>query len=244
MKMYLQFSKLPLFNKPLISLPSNKLLINTLNAHCYNIAQKDKAYTEALISSDILLPDGVSVVFAMRFLYGKHFTKIAGADLFFYEMDRLSKSEGKCFFLGSNTETLKRINIQAKQQYPNVKIEYYSPPYKDKFTDSDNQQMLTAINNFKPDVLFIGMTAPKQEKWAYEHYDKLEVGHICSIGAVFDFFAGTIQRAPQWMIKIGLEWLYRLLKEPLRMWRRYILGNTKFIISMLSEKIKFRNFNY
>lgn len=241
--MLLKLSELSLFNGSLISLSNNKLLINTLNAHSFNIAQTDKVYAKALYSCDVLLPDGISVVLAMRLLYGKQLEKIAGADLFFYEMDRLNKMKGKCFFLGSNIETLKRITIQAKKHYPHVKIESYSPPYKAEFNNSDNQQMLTEINNYKPDVLFIGMTAPKQEKWAYEHYHKLEVGHVCSIGAVFDFFAGTVSRSPQWMINAGFEWLYRLLREPRRMWRRYIIGNTKFVYNVFKEWFIFMFYN-
>jgi N-acetylglucosaminyldiphosphoundecaprenol N-acetyl-beta-D-mannosaminyltransferase len=82
------------------------------------------------------------------------------------------------------------------------------------------------------------MTAPKQEKWAYTHFDSLNVkGHVGTIGAVFDFYAGNIQRAPEWMQKKGLEWLYRLIKEPKRMWKRYIIGNTKFIFYIIREKI-------
>ena len=81
------------------------------------------------------------------------------------------------------------------------------------------------------------MTAPKQEKWAYEYFSKLKVGHVCSIGAVFDFYAGNIKRAPKWMIRFGLEWLYRLIKEPRRMWRRYLIYNSKFIYYILKEKL-------
>ena len=96
--------------------------------------------------------------------------------------------------------------------------------------------MINAVNDFNPDVLLIGMTQPKQEKWDSQHFNELKVGHICCIGAVFDFYAGTINRAPKWMIYLGLEWFYRLLKEPRRMWRRYLLGNSKFIWLVIKEK--------
>ena len=100
--------------------------------------------------------------------------------------------------------------------------------------------MLEAINTFQPDVLKIGMTAPKQEKWSFQHYGQLNVGHICCIGAVFDFYAGTIKRAPKWMIKMGLEWFYRLIKEPRRMWQRYLIGNFIFIYHIINEKLNIR----
>ncbi len=81
------------------------------------------------------------------------------------------------------------------------------------------------------------MTAPKQEEWAYQHFNGFKAGHFCCIGVVFDFYAGTVQRAPQWIIKIGMEWFYRLVKEPCRMWRRYLVGNTKFIWAIFLEKM-------
>jgi len=228
-----------LFNQSLKQLPDHqKLLITTINAHCYNVSQKDEVYREALINSDVLIPDGISVVWAIRFLYDQKVKKIAGADLFFYELGRLQQTGGKCFFLGSSNNTLRQIKERINIEYPNIKVETYSPPFKPEFNQQDDTSMLEAINTFQPDVLMVGMTAPKQEKWAYQHYNQLQVGHICCIGAVFDFYGGTVNRAPQWMIKAGLEWLYRLIKEPKRMWRRYLIGNILFLGYIIKEKYK------
>lgn len=227
-----------LYSKPLNQLPSSKLLINTLNAHSYNMAQQDILFQEALQKSDIILPDGISVVKAVRFLSSKQLTKIAGANLFQYEMERMQELGGSVFFLGSSTVTLAKITQRAALEYPAVKVYTYSPPFKNEFSAEDNQAMITAINTVQPQVLFIGMTAPKQEKWAYQHFSQLQVKHVCCIGAVFDFYAGTVTRAPKWMQKIGLEWFYRFLQEPRRMWRRYLIGNTKFIYYILCEKWK------
>ena len=229
--------KFKLFNKSLSEISNHKLLISTINAHCYNMTQKDIYYREALMNSDILIPDGISVVWAIKWLTGKKLKKIAGADIFFYELDRLNKLGGKCFFLGSTALTLSKIEKRINGEYPNIVFESYSPPYKPEFIAADNETMLAAINKFQPDVLMIGMTAPKQEKWAYQHYNQLHVGHICCIGAVFDFYAGTVNRAPQWMIKVGMEWFYRLIKEPRRMWRRYLAGNILFIWHIIKEKL-------
>lgn len=238
--MNFQLEKKAIFREGLGDLPDNKLLINTINAHSYNIAQVDETFAQALRASDVLLPDGISIVLAMRLLYGERIKKIAGADLFFYEMKRLNRAGGKCFFLGSSNETLAVIADKIKKQYPNVKMEYYSPPYVPEFSKKDNNKMIAAVNQFNPDVLFIGMTAPKQEKWAFSHFNELQAGHICSIGAVFDFFAGSVRRAPKWMIMLGLEWLFRLLKEPRRLWRRYIFGNIKFIRLIIRERFNQR----
>lgn len=226
-----------LFSESLSHLdPSKKLLITTINAHSYNVALEDIEFKQALLKSDVLIPDGVSVVCAKKWLTGQKIEKIAGADLFFYELNRLKESGGKCFFLGSTDSTLDAITKRLSIEYPKIQVTTYSPPYKPVFSDEDNQIMIEQINNFEPDVLFVGMTAPKQEKWAYNNLSNLKVGHICCIGAVFDFYAGTVNRAPQFMINMGLEWLYRLVKEPKRLWKRYLIGNSKFIFAMVNEK--------
>jgi len=212
------------------------MLITTLNAHSYNVACSDARFHEALLKSDILIPDGISIVWAACWLTGARLKKIAGEDLFFYEMMRLQKSNGRVFFLGSSAATLNKIRDRARVDYPSVTVQTYSPPFKAEFSAEDNAAMIAAVNDFQPDVLFVGMTAPKQEKWAFEHFDTLQVGHVCCIGAVFDFYAGTVKRAPRWVIHLGLEWFYRLVSEPRRMWRRYLLGNALFIGAILQEK--------
>jgi N-acetylglucosaminyldiphosphoundecaprenol N-acetyl-beta-D-mannosaminyltransferase len=224
------------FDQSLKVLQPKKLLINTLNAHSYNVAHNDEQFHMALLKSDVLLPDGISIVYAMRWLKGIKLTKIAGADLFRYEMERLQLIGGRCFFLGSNKRTLTLIQERATKEFPAVVVWGYSPPFKSEFTHDENEIMLKMVNDFKPDVLFIGMTAPKQEKWVDSNYNNLPNCHVCSIGAVFDFYAGTKKRAPRWMLKLNLEWFYRLIREPLRMWRRYLIGNAVFILNVVEEK--------
>lgn len=224
--------------KELEALPEGKLLINTINAHSYNTALKDAFFAEALMKGDALIPDGASIVMACRKLKAKSQPKerIAGWDLFTMEMERLNRKGGKCFFMGSSEKVLKLIREKAKTVYPNIQIETYSPPYKPEFSDEENRDIIEAINRANPDLLWIGMTAPKQEKWAYRHWKELNIHcHCGTIGAVFDFFAGTMERAPIWWQEHSLEWLYRLIKEPRRMWRRYIIGNTLFIRNILKE---------
>lgn len=221
-------------------IPNGKFLINTINAHSYNVARKDNLFAEALTKGDYLIPDGMSVVMACKWLHAKSQPKerIAGADLFVFEMDRLNKKGGTVMFMGSSEKTLAKIVEQAAKVYPNLKVVTYSPPYKPEFNTEENKAIIHAINTANPDLLWIGMTAPKQEKWTYSHWNELNIHcHVGTIGAVFDFFAGNTKRAPQWWQEHGLEWLYRLIKEPRRMWRRYIIGNTVFLCHMLGEKI-------
>lgn len=233
----------------LASLPEGKLLINAINAHSYNTARKDSLFAEALTNGDVLLPDGVSIVMACKWIKAKSLPKerIAGWDLFAFEMEKLereseelrTKSEESkiVMFMGSSQKVLDLIVKRAAEVYPHLKVVTYSPPYKTEFSDEDNKAIIDAIHAANPDLLWIGMTAPKQEKWTYSHWKELNIHcHVGSIGAVFDFFAGTMKRAPMWWQDHGLEWLYRLLKEPKRMWRRYIIGNALFLWNMVKEK--------
>ena len=220
-------------------LPEGKLLINTINAHSYNTALKDELFAEALTKGDVLIPDGASIVKACKWIKAKSQPRerIAGWDLFVLEMDRLNRKGGKCFFLGSSENVLNLIKKRSAVDYPNITVLTYSPPYKSEFSNEDNEAMINAINTADPDLLWIGMTAPKQEKWTYSHWKKLKIHcHVGTIGAVFDFFAGTVKRAPQWWQEHSLEWLYRLLKEPKRMWRRYVIGNILFLNNIRKEK--------
>ena len=260
----------------LAALPEGKLLINTINAHSYNTARKDGLFAEALTNGDVLIPDGVSIVKACGWIKAKSQPKerIAGWDLFEFEMNKLEECGMKnvecgannssldnsqsasadhstfntqhsplrspqrtVMFMGSSQKVLDLIVKRAAEVYPHLKIVTYSPPYKPEFSDEDNKAIIEAINAADPDLLWIGMTAPKQEKWTYSHWEELDIHcHVGTIGAVFDFFAGTVERAPIWWQRHGLEWLYRLLKEPKRMWRRYIIGNALFLWNMLKEK--------
>ena len=279
----------------LAALPEGKLLINTINAHSYNTARKDELFAEALTNGDVLIPDGVSIVKACRWIKAKSLPKerIAGWDLFEFEMNKLEEcgmknvecgvngeecgmnnssldnsssasADHSCsgkrlyepsakfkiqnskfrerpltvMFMGSSQKVLDLIVKRAAEVYPHLKIVTYSPPYKPEFSEEDNKAIIDAINAVNPDLLWIGMTAPKQEKWTYSHWNELNIHcHVGTIGAVFDFFAGTVERAPIWWQRHGLEWLYRLLKEPKRMWRRYIIGNALFLWNMLKEKV-------
>ena len=239
-KLRLKDIQLVCSRKELERLPEGKLLINTINAHSYNTAQKDPLFAEALMKGDALIPDGASIVMACRWLRAKcqPQERIAGWDLFTYEMERLNRRGGTCFFMGSSEKVLALIRERAAKVYPNIRIETYSPPYKPAFSEEENRAIVDAINQAQPDLLWIGMTAPKQEKWAYSHWKELDIHcHCGTIGAVFDFFAGTMERAPLWWQEHSLEWLYRLIKEPRRMWRRYVIGNMLFLWNILKEKL-------
>ena len=224
----------------LMAIPKGKVLINTINAHSYNTAQKDALFADALRGGDYLIPDGASIVKACKWLKASSqpTERIAGWDLFVFEMDRLkTQPHSKVMFFGSSEKVLSLIRQRAAVDYPNVELVTYSPPYKPEFTEEDNRAMIQAINTADPDLLWIGMTAPKQEKWTFSHWNELNIHcHCGTIGAVFDFYAGTARRAPLWWQQHSLEWLFRLVMEPRRMWRRYVIGNTLFLFNVFNEK--------
>ncbi len=123
-------------------------------------------------------------------------------------------------------------------EYPDIEVVgTYSPPFKPEFSDEENQKMVEAINSVSPDVLWVGMTAPKQEKWIYQHRNKLNVKFIGAIGAVFDFYTGNVKRSHPFFLKIGLEWLPRLLQEPRRLWQRNFVSNPMFMMRVIRKKV-------
>lgn len=216
---------------------SKNKIINTINPHSYCVSKHDKSFEIALKESDILIPDGIGIVWAENLINKTKIKKLAGYDLFMFLMQKLEKDKGTVFFLGSSNDTLRKIDTKCKLDFPNITFKGYSPPYKDVFTEQDSKAMCDVINAFRPDVLFVGMTAPKQEKWVNKYKNHLNVSNICCIGAVFDFYAGNIKRSSPFWILIGLEWLPRFLNEPIRLFKRNFISTPKFILEVLSFKI-------
>jgi len=212
---------------------TKRQVVNTINPHSYVTAKRDKLFHEALISSDILIPDGSGIVFAAKQLYSKNIKKIAGYNLHDYLLNKMNMKGGKVFYMGASEKTLNIIKKKIKNEYPNIEVEAYSPPYKDDFTEEENSVIIEKINAFNPDVLFVGMTAPKQEKWLHKNKDQLKFTIASSIGAVFDFYAEVVPRPSDFWVDLHLEWLVRFLAEPKRLWKRNFVSTPKFIFDVL-----------
>ncbi|MCK4389507.1 MAG: WecB/TagA/CpsF family glycosyltransferase [Desulfobacterales bacterium] len=216
---------------------SSTLTIACANPHSLMVAQEDREFFEALNDFHILLPDGIGVVSASRILGGKIRKKIGGPDLF-RELSRYANDKGgfRYFFLGSTEDVIKKIRKNMQTNLPNVElVGTYSPPFGE-FWEKKNQRIIETINESKPTVLWVGMTAPKQEKWIYRNRSRLKVPIIGAVGAAFDYFAGTKKR-PQWMIDRGLGWLFRLISEPRRLWKRYLISAPIFAYLVLKQRI-------
>ena len=202
-----------------------------INPHTYVVSLSDDALSTALNEADWLIPDGVGIVLASRFLGGRIRERVTGSDIFRRVQDKLNLLGGaSVFFLGSTDETLAAIRDRMAVDYPNVRIAgTYSPPFKSVFSDEDNKLIVEAINTAAPDVLWVGMTAPKQEKWIYQNLNQLNVKFAGAIGAVFDFYAGRIKRSNPLFQRLGLEWLPRMIQEPRRLWRRMFVSAPIFM---------------
>jgi N-acetylglucosaminyldiphosphoundecaprenol N-acetyl-beta-D-mannosaminyltransferase len=213
-------------------------IINTINPHSYCVAKEDDQFAKALLTSEYLMPDGSGIVLAKKILQGKRIKKIAGADIHEFLLQKANDNGWKVFYLGASESTLQLIKERALKEYPNIQLSNYSPPYKPEFSEVDTAEMIDRVNAFKPDVLFVGMTAPKQEKWVYKNRSRLEATTITSIGAVFDFYAGTVKRSGKIWIDLGLEWLPRLVREPKRLWKRNFISTPLFLWYLTRARLK------
>ena len=209
-----------------------------LNPHSIEVARRDSAFARALHEADLAIPDGVGMLIASRILGGCIRRRITGSDIF-AGLHRLLDARGgrSVYFLGSTDATLADIVTRMHRDYPNVRVAgTYSPPFRETFSAEDSAAMIDAINAARPDVLWVGMTAPKQEKWVREHRDRLDVAFIGPVGAVFDFFTGRVRRSSPLFQRAGLEWLPRLLQEPRRLWRRNFISNPRFLCRVVAAR--------
>ena len=210
------------------------------NPHSLVTAASDPIFSKALQSADLLLPDGSGIVLAAKVLRLPLSEKVAGSD-FFTACNQKAESKGniRYFFLGASQTVLNLITERLNREYPNITVcGTYPPPFKNTFSEQDNIKMVNAVNDAQPDILWVGMTAPKQEKWIYLNRERLGVPFSAAIGAVFDFYAGTKHRSSDFWINIGLEWFPRFVREPRRLWARNLKSNPIFLSWVIREKYR------
>ena len=219
-----------------------KYVINTVSPNSYGLSVKDQDMNDALKGADFLDLDGVYFGWLPWFRDGKKAKRITGWDCFMYDANKLNGTGGKMFLLGSTEDTLAKMKTNMGKDFPNVKVETYSPPYKPSFSDEDNRKMHDAINAFNPDVLVIGMTAPKQEKWAYQNKPFCNFHVSIAIGNVFDWYAGNTKRPNVFWQKIGMEWLVRIFYRP-EIFRRNIGNQMTFFRHLFLDLLHIRKFS-
>lgn len=208
------------------------------NPHSLAVAQQDADFSMALVNANFVVVDGVGASLMARFVGIQIGPRITGTDYFQGVLNALQQQgRGRVFFFGSSQQVLDRITKRFATDFPALTLcGALSPPFG-TWSEEENHRMVKAINDAKPDVLWVGMTAPKQEKWVEANRRQLNVPVIGSIGAVFDFYAGTYSRAPKWLCDIGLEWAYRFILEPRRMWRRNFVSAPKFVWLVIRRHI-------
>lgn len=212
------------------------------NVHTTMMSYRDKDYNIVQNSGAMALPDGkpLSMVCRSRGFYDAE--RVPGPDLM-PRIFQLSENRGyRHFFYGSSEDTLHKLEAELRKQYPWLVIAgMYSPPFR-KLTEEEDKQVIARINEAKPDFVWVALGAPKQEIWMYEHRNKIN-GIMIGVGAAFDFCAGTVKRAPGWMQELCMEWLYRLIQDPKRLFTRYLSTNASFIFYVVRENRKDRKKN-
>ena len=196
--------------------------------------QKDPVLAESVKACDLINIDGMGVVFGARFLGHDVPERVAGVDLFHELLAMSAKRNFPVFLLGATQEVVSETVSKVKAHNPDLTI----AGYNDGYFWEDEEAVVTKIRESGAKLLFVAITSPKKENFINKWQDKLGVDFVMGVGGTFDVVAGKVKRAPLWMQKAGLEWLYRVIQEPGRMWKRYLVTNTKFIILLLSEKFK------
>ncbi len=210
-----------------------------MNPHSWVVARSNAVFARALRQADWLVPDGQGIVLASRLFGGRIRERVTGSDVFNGINGFLDRTGGRVFFLGSTEETLDGIRQRSGRDWPGIAIAgTWSPPFVPRFSAEDTDRMVEAINAARPQVLWVGMTAPKQEMWVFENFHRLETVRFAgAIGAVFDFYAGNIRRSHPLFLRTGLEWLPRLLREPRRLWRRNFVSTPLFLFHLTARRL-------
>lgn len=198
--------------------------------------QTDLQLRKSVNESDLVNADGQAVVWASRFLGKPLKERVAGIDLMVNLVELAHKKNYKIFFFGAKEEVVKTVVDKYADQYSSDIIAGYRNGY---FKKEEEQQIANQISESGANILFVAISSPTKENFLYENKKLLnKVNFVMGVGGSFDVVAGVVKRAPIWMQKAGLEWFYRFVQEPKRMWKRYLIGNTKFILLVLKEKFQ------
>jgi len=204
------------------------------NVHAVVEMQRDPGLEDAIANADMVLPDGMPVAWMLRQLGFPAQERINGPDFMRLYCARAEQLGKPVYFYGSTSTTLAALKCWAALDFPDLKIAgTISPPFRD-LTPEEDEAVVNRINASGAGVLFVGLGCPKQEQWMAAHRDRIQAVMI-GVGAAFDFHAGTLKRAPLWMQRSGLEWLYRLYSEPRRLWKRYLVSNSLFLAGAFKQ---------
>ena len=216
---------------------NQKLRVCVTPVNCVLWAYRDENLKRIYNSADLVTADGVPLLWASRLLGSSINGRVTGLDLL-PEFSKISAEKGyRFFFLGAAEGVAVKLANHLKSLNPGLNVVgTYSPPFADQFSETENEKMIAMINKSEADMLWVSLTAPKQDYWISEHFDRLNVSIAIGVGAAFDVVAGNIKRSPKWMQKAGLEWLFRLIQEPRRLSKRYLVEAPQFIPLVVKQK--------
>jgi len=204
-----------------------------VNVHTVVTSRKDTRLREAINQAFLALPDGRPLSLVAKWRRLQDVERVTGPDFMPYFLQRSKRT--RHFLLGSTEEILNRLQKRLEERFPDVGfVGTYAPPFG-PFDDKENERIFEMIRKARPDIVWIGLGAPKQEYWMAGHWKSIKPAILMGVGAAFDFHAGKISRAPRWIQALSIEWLYRLLQEPKRLWKRYLVTNTRFLFYMLRD---------
>lgn len=205
-----------------------------INAGKAVLMQSDKRLTNIINQCKLINADGQAIIWASKVLNKPLKERVAGIDLM-YDVIELAAQKGyRIYFFGAKEEVVKKVVGIYKEKYPALQVAGYRNGY---FSDEQNEEIVSQIRDSKADILFVAFSSPKKEYWLSKYHKIMNVPFVMGVGGSFDVVAGVTKRAPKWMQDVGLEWFYRFLQEPRRMWKRYLVGNSKFVYYLMKERL-------
>jgi len=214
---------------------TNKRTILYVNAHCMNLAANDLAYREALNRADLVYSDGIGVVWAAKYLGGCTLEKVTGRDWIHDFCSLSEKNDLRLYILAGSPGIAQTARQNITKRYPRLQIVGVHPGFLD---EKEMPGLLAEINQANPHALLVGMGTPQQEKWLASYRSQIEAPVCWAVGALFDYVAGVEPPVPDWLNRLNLEWLWRMLVDPIGKWRRYLVGNPIFMVRILRQKRK------
>lgn len=207
----------------------------TANVDFLRLARQDESFRDLVNAADLVVPDGMPLLWGSRLLGDPLPERVTGVDLI-VECARLSAAKGhRIFLLGATTGVAEAAATELRRRYPGAHIvATYAPPVG-PFTRVENDKIVTLVREMQPDILFVAFGAPKQDRWIRQHMQRLGVPVCVGVGGSFDFLAGRVRRAPLWMQNRGLEWLYRVIQEPTRLWKRYFIDDLPVFVRLMAQ---------
>ena len=214
-------------------------LVLNVNAHCLNLCYEDPRLRDFLNGAEAVLCDGAGVMLAARILGERIPQRITYADWIWQLADLASARGFSLYFLGARPGVAREAARRLRKRYPDLEIVGVRHGYFDHSAGAaENEAVVEEINASAPDILLVGLGMPLQERWLMENIERLDAGVVLTGGAVFDYVSGRLRRGPRFLTDSGFEWLARLLVEPRRLWRRYLLGNPLFLLRVLRQRLQ------